>query len=461
MDEQNQQVVLLQGGSSKKSPIKIVTIFVLVLVVIALGFYGFAWISSPKGKFMIAQASEKFKAVLEWYPTQLQRAQEVGNVWKTSKNDTAEKVGIIFNGLDVVGNRIIPAGSIAVLRYDLDVGVGVNKIPLDLECNVDTPSEVKLKDLVKKIQIIPPKPVVSTDDPSSYSDIHCRIDTKKIPRDLMMDVEGKISFPVEKQRSSIPVYFASKNELSGKDFFEKMGIPEKYPIRAKYNNEPVELGIGVSTENVQPVKVGDDIVSPSIGISLRNSWNGRVTEIREMNLFLPKGVKINKKYSPKDILCPFGDPIPTALGTRVKYSADPAELAKIPGFGKGVNWTKLNEEGIKMETLRTYHSFFCWLEVDENILQGSSYVLKDYMVDISYTYESDTKSETVMIKSFNLIDDSSGPSIETKTKTIYHKCVKSDGSSSCVPKCTSDCLAACEEITYESYDECQSELGTL
>lgn len=388
--EVEQQPVVAQRGTSWG---KIIAIIVLLLILGILATYGISWATSDVGRQKVADfryaVSTKYNP-FSWYGEQLKRGQEIGSIWQTESNRTAEKIGVRFQSLEAVGTRILPAGATLAFRYKLDVGEGVNDLKIISTCKIkakDTDG-IEITEDIKKSEpvIIPETPRVSTDDPLSYSNILCQVETKEdLTGDSTVTAEGTISFTQPRQRNSLRVYFTKDTTNIGNKFFEAYGIEEKLPIRSSYSNEPVELGLGVSDENIQPVVI-DERYLPSIGISLVNRWEGRVLEIKEMNLYLPKEVKIDASKSPPSTLCPFSKS--ESSGTNyIKYEAEENLLKKLEPFGRGVK-----------ETLITYQRFYCWLEIDDAILGGAEYTQDQYAVDVIYDYEFPPESETVTLK---------------------------------------------------------------
>lgn len=432
---EQQPAIVMQAEQKKASPTKLIAGIVLITVIITLGFYGYSYATSDIGRQKIADikysVSTKYNP-FAWYGEQLKEAGELGKIWETEPSKEAEEIGIKFKDFETVGSGIVPSGALLAFMYKFDVGEGVYEVPLSLSCNIEAEGKKYLseEDIVESKDIKPAEnPKISTDNPISYSNILCQVNTKKRSEDTRIVAEGKVGFPF-KQRGSLKVYFTKDTVNIGKKFFEKYNIKESLPIRAKYNNEPVELGLGVSDENIQPVIIGENQF-PAVGISLKNRWNGKVTKITDMNLILPKGVKIDEANSPPSILCPFEKP--TSTDAYVKYKAKGEYLEQVSAFGKG------------MEELQTAQRFFCWLEIDESVLEGKPYNDKEYSADVSYEYEFKPDSVTVTLKGVE------GAEEEIK-ETKYYLC-QEEGKYSCITKYTQ----GCEETAYTK-EECENEL---
>lgn len=395
MAEQQQQTpVLVMQAEQKKSKANTIVSIILIIVLVTLSFYGYSWVTSDVGKQKLSSLWSSVSTTYNpfaWYGEQLKGAKEVGSVWETKPpNATAEKTGIKFQSFETTGNKIVPSGTPIAFRYNLDVGEGVNNIPVTLSCAIKGKDDKSLKEeeIIEegsKEYIPDATPYVSYEDPLSYSNIVCQANTKQSPKDRIITAEGKISFPFS-QRGSLKVYFTKDPTYTGKKFFEKHQLKETLPIKATYNNEPVELGLGVSKENTQPVIAGIPRYASQIGISLKNRWDGRVTKVTELDIILPKGVDINRKTSPPSLKCPFGES-KVMKEKYTRYSAEPKYLEQVPVFGKGIG-----------ETLETYYSFECWLDIDESVLEGNPYIDKEYSASVKYEYEFQPKTETMTLK---------------------------------------------------------------
>lgn len=442
-----QQVPVVQArqkGGIGKTIISII----LIIVLITLGFYGYSWATSDVGRQWRVEKWELAVGSLQWYPERLKEAGEIGRIWETEPSETAGKVGVKFQAFEIMGNKIVPSGSSLAFRYKFDVGEGVHGVPLKLECTIKDKNKEKIEELQPIIRPTE-RPEIYTDDPSSYSKSLCQINTKEENEDKIITVEGKVSFPYERQRNSLKVYFTSDTINKGAKFFEKIGLEEKLPIKAKYNNEPVELGLGVGGDNIQPVIIGENQF-PAIGISLKNKWDGKVTKIKDMNLYLPEEVIIDKKTSPPNTFCPFGEPTKSGTGY-IRYKAEKKYLDQIQPFGKGIG------EGV----ISTYQPFLCWLKIDESILLGvTDYVPDQYSVDVSYDYEFQPKSETITLKAIQKgeeIEEITEP--EPTPETKYYLCQdKTTGGYKCVTTCTPNCEDWCTTAVYDLLEDCTGDL---
>lgn len=446
--QQTQQAAQPRGWTTGK----IIAAIILILVLGLLVSYGVSWATSDRGRQIITNfkyaITTKYNPFY-WYGEQLKKGREIGSVWETETNKTAEEVGVAFEEFKAIGSTIMPAGSTMAFKYSLNVGEGVKDLKINPKCNLiskDKDGREVYDTLKSNPFIIPSEPEISTDDPLSYSNIICQAETEELNKDRTILAKGTIRFTQSRQRNSLRVYFTKDITNIGDKFFEAYGIEEDLPIKSTYNNEPVELGLGVSDENIQPVIIGKKYF-PSIGISLLNRWDGRA-KIKEINLYLPKEIKIDKNKSPPSTLCPFKNP--TSSGANyIKYESEKAYLDKLEEFGKGVE-----------ETLTTYQRFFCWLTIDESILGGADYVQDQYSIDVSYDYEFQPKSETIILKGIKKGDEeeTEEASEESEIKKYYLCYNLRTEEYLCVTECTEDCDPDCNLFEYPSKEACEEDM---
>ncbi|MEM4245149.1 MAG: hypothetical protein QXR60_03020 [Candidatus Nanoarchaeia archaeon] len=360
----------------------ILTIVILFMLVFG-GLYAYYYLTSPGGQRFLGNVATTYQGVQSFFVDLfVQKPREVGTIFTAETNKTSMDYGVKFTKFESVGSKRIPAGSTASFKYVVTVGENVGNVKLNLACNVEP------KDVVSGgINLIPNEPLkLSTENSAMANNLRCTFKTNEnIEEDRTVTVKGKINFDVSDQRTSLKVYLLSQKEyeaFEGKDFFKENNIDEKLPIKAVYNGEPVEVGIGVSENLKQPVVVGDDYPVPLVGISLINRWDGKVTKIRKMLLFLPEGVTINKEMSPQSDLCPFSEG--TSRGKYVEYIADEAILSNLPAFGSG-------EEN-------NYQNFECWLKIEKSLVEGRKAGLETaYHTEISYDYSFNEKSDVITV----------------------------------------------------------------
>jgi hypothetical protein len=369
----------------KHSGQNIILTLVIIFMLIVGGLWGFYFFSSSTGQRFASDWFGKISnPIVSLYNTIVQRTQSAGTAFYTADvNATSVDYGVKFVRFESVGSKKIPSGSVASFKYVVTVGQNVENIPLTLQCKVD-PQDV-VDGEISKI----PEGVIqlSSENPAKANNLRCSFKTKEIQEDKTVTVKGSMSAMIPTQRASLKVYLLGQKEyeaLGGKDFFKVNNKPDRLPIKALYNGEPVEVGIGVSEDYSQPVIVGDEY-HPMVGIGLTNRWDGKVVEINSLLLFLPEGVSINKDSSPKSVLCPFSDSVQTPTGTKVNmYEADSALLKSVGSFGSG-------------ET-DNYKRFECQLAIETSLVEGKKAGFQTaYHVDVGYVYIFNEKSDVVTL----------------------------------------------------------------
>ena len=349
-------------------------LFVFALLTIAV--YGYYYLQSPQGLIFITNVQVKlreynpFNLIEKW----LERAQDIGNVYGATANSTSSEKGIVFKDFKLVGSEQIPQGAPAYVRYDVRIiNDFLRRVPVKLYCGI------RDKDILLELR---PSDTIQLSGSRVTEEARCYIDGE-ITRQLegSQEIVGRISFPYKTENVGLNVYFVSDavyNELrEGEDFFSHYGISESNPVRPLYNGEPVEIGIGVSSENLQPVVLREG-VSPLVGITLRNSWDGRVVALYDLKLQLPEGVEINKDLSQNpNLLCPFEEQ-PNA---RNEY-----------GIASHL------KNSITIDPGRS-HTFECWLNAIDVLEPGTPYTKRQYKVSAEYEYESRNRTATLLVRS--------------------------------------------------------------
>ena len=350
--------------------------------------------------------------VTDLYNLLKDRVYRAGTGWDTETDTEVEDKGIIFNGFSAL-TPTIPSGSKAVFSYDLSVAEDVGsksagEIPLELIC------KSKQKALYKKIDTTPLERNkesdsdaetdddisseeevesldVSSDDPSSYRNLVCEVETEPVGEDTKFKVEGSVKFTYSTKDISLDVYFLDDEsyEKVGKVFFEINNIDESLPIKSKgYDGQPVSVGIGTSLKEtekyLQPVPYGENRRT-YVGMTLRNEWRGFVKEVKSLNLYLPEGATL--KENQLSVVCPFTD-VKSSSNKRGynQYVSEESMLKYVEEFGDGKDMNS--------------NDFYCEIEIDEGKFgeqTDSPFIKKMYMVSAEYVYEFSPKTAIVKI----------------------------------------------------------------
>lgn len=353
--------------------------FIIILAALVfLGFVAYNYLNSDAGQRLLTKIGSIVREYnpVSLYFTQLKKAQDVGNIWTSETNLSQTKTGIVFREFALLGSPEIPSGSPIFAAYKLDIeGATLEPTLIQFFCS--------LKDQPESPTSVIPSSLVEVSGKTFRENIRCVV-SPEVTQNLAgtYTLQGKLSFPAKTKNVKLNVYFTTSEQLELdnigiEDFFSTYNIRESLPIRAKYNGEPVEMGIGVHTDNTQPVLI--DSSSALIGITLTNRWDGKVSKITDLSFSLPDGIKvdeeINKNPTP---ICPFRQ-LGTSRG-RVQYSMEDSykNIQIEKGFSK---------------------TFECFLSIDPSILTPDEvYTQKTYVADAEYEFESEEKSIPITIK---------------------------------------------------------------
>ncbi len=383
--EQRPEPSVASQPAKKNAGFGVVLTIVIILMFAFGGLFAYYYFTSPTGQRGFTYFWDRAKTTVTDFYNDLfvQRVQRAGKAFYTSDvNPTATNYGVKFTNFQSVGAKRIPAGATTSFKYVVTVGENVENINLNLKCSVD-PSDV-VDGEINKIPQESPK--LSSDNPAAANNLRCSFKTKgDVQEDKTVTVKGSIISTIPSQRTSLKVYLLSAKEyenLKGQDFFKVNGLDIKLPIKSLYNGEPVEVGIGVAEDLKQPVVVGSGYPPSLVGITLQNKWEGKVSKINSMLLFLPEGVSIDESMSPKTELCPFTEV--SSTGKFKKYEADKDLLSTIPPFGSG-------------ET-EAHKTFECWLTIDNSLVEGRDAGFETaYHVDVGYEYSFNEKSDVITV----------------------------------------------------------------
>jgi hypothetical protein len=146
--------------------------------------------------------------------------------------------------------------------------------------------------------------------------------------------------------------------------------------------------VGGEGSEEQPVVVrsGEVISYNTIGITLRNEWNGDLMEFQDFTLWLPDGIELDEQLN--------GDPSPSCpfvyTGVENRFNTYKLDDSMVDLFD---NYVSSQEFFGKSD----YHSFQCWLKIDPEILSDAPYVVKEYKAEAKYRYKVDEKYDSISI----------------------------------------------------------------
>lgn len=361
-------------------------LFILVLAaVIFLLVVAYSYFTSDAGQRKLQQIGEIVRTYnpIAIYKHQLDIAQQTGNIWTAESNLSQVQAGILFKDFSAVGSKEIPQGSPFVAAYKVALqGVTLESTKIKFSCIIQDPSGLLKGVLMENgTSLIVPSDEVEVSGKTFRENVRCIIPPEATQNmEGTYQLKGKLSFPSATKNVKLNVYFTTQERLANEgidyaDFFNEFKIDESLPIRAQYNGEPVEIGMGVSTDNEQPVLVGNGL----LGITLTNRWDGKVTRINDLTVSLPESVMIDSELTKNpNLQCPLSSS--GSSRGRNEYSMD--EAFKAVEIKKGLSQT-----------------YECFLKIDESVLGADEpYTKKAYVVNAEYQFESDEKALPFTVK---------------------------------------------------------------
>ena len=378
------------GDSSNKRPF-IWTAMIFILLIGGIFFYGYA--SSASGQATIANVGAQFKSwTIDPAKNLLQSiyGARAGDYFSYKINDSKTEMGVKFKSFTSILGDVVPQGQDISFRYDFDF-VGVDKddsYPAEFYCQL-LKDEGKSTELKIEGEIIPSGEI----ELNKNTNVQCKIPGEETANlDGAYNVYGAFAFDFKTLDAKLPVYYITSetsDQLSGEDFFDYYNLDiSQSDLRVTYNGEPISIAIGVGGEGneEQPIIVSGTDTYNTIGITLTNEWQGDIKELQYMELMLPEEVKLSDINEAPTLGCPFIE-----AGTERGYN--------IYVLDDSVN-QELFDYYIKDERFfgkSNYHTFQCWIDVDESIFNDAPYVVKDYSASIEYKYKVKDKVASVSI----------------------------------------------------------------
>jgi hypothetical protein len=135
-------------------------------------------------------------------------------------------------------------------------------------------------------------------------DFACKFTDKQLSGDVLNDGSSSVTAFADfnfETLANLKVYFMNRERQramvrEGLDVFEEFGITDTSPIPI-FTNGPAAIDMGTSNPIVG---VSDGyIVHPTLDFRIRNreDWLGGINDLKELVIFLPKGVNLNEKTS--------------------------------------------------------------------------------------------------------------------------------------------------------------------
>lgn len=316
-DFAEQKGTILPGSMS---PMEVIKYSLTAVKTAAVNFYQITFVKIPK------KVSEEFKRSL---------AMASGDYYTGKVDQGAQKrLGVYlenFRPAEQTFYESIPVTAYATMKAEtLD-------IPLDINVGCEAKQQtVTLPVLgtepapIPASKILPQNTfnVITTDQ----YDIDCIWD-KGVLKKGTHDLKMKAEFPFT-TRAYLKTYVMDRDRLREyrrQNVDPLADVPDKNPA-AVYTSGPVRIGMGIGQQ--QPIALGQqgETLQPW-GITIQNSWEGRVVEVTGVTLLVPKGLKISDagdlKYTESTCAALPQEEQPACDESLVTiYAFTPEELAK-------------------------------------------------------------------------------------------------------------------------------------
>jgi len=319
-----------------------------------------------------------------------------GDYFDYSTNSSSKKMGIDLKDFRMVTGETMPAGYAMDFLYEIEF-LNVLKDSTyyaEFQCYFNiTEQDDSTLDIPEQVfgEVLPTSTLIIMRDSKPI----CRFSGEdSTDLDGPLIVYGSFSFDYATKDVTIPVYFISgeySDFLGDESFFDDASLKvSASDLKTTYNGEPISIGIGVGGEGSeeQPVVVrsGEVISYNTIGITLRNEWNGDLMEFQDFTLWLPDGIELDEQLN--------GDPSPSCpfvyTGVENRFNTYKLDDSMVDLFD---NYVSSQEFFGKSD----YHSFQCWLKIDPEILSDAPYVVKEYKAEAKYRYKVDEKYDSISI----------------------------------------------------------------
>lgn len=350
------------ANAPNKGLIKVL-IWIVVISVIIIG--GCSMYRSQAGQVKIAEFQSAFQFWVAKGTTYIKDTVSFDqNLYQTKTNPESKEKGLILKSFTVASqiDRIPPNGE-AIFIYEVEPKnieeLDISDVKVSLNCTVE--EEIKSEFVDGEIILIPDKPT-----PYYTGAVYqCKFKTNPPQeKEETFNVDGRVIFEFETKDATLKTYFTKNKDPK---FLSDLGLSKSGGVI--YNGEPVMISMALGDSSQTAVFVGDEYNYYTVGVTLRNQWDGTLLKVSSLELKLPNGVEINKIQSPTSVACPFGNP--TQERSYNVYKAEQSYIERI-------NEVKSYE----------YVSFSCFVKIDPSILQldTEAYAQRNIIASSSYTY---------------------------------------------------------------------------
>ena len=377
-----------EGGSNTGLKIIKVIIFLVLLPFLVVFIYTYA----SSENFAVVQETivstvTNIQDYLSPYFSALSKTEQIAGADYFGKktNSEQDEYGYDLKALSSVSGSIIPAGSTFILEYEIE-----DHNARDLSIDASFTCEMVVDEDTIINGVIEPSSEISLD---RSSDVYCQIngeDTEGL--DDTATVYGWFNFPFETNDVELPVYFITeevKEDLDDRDvdFFDANNLDvSESDLVVTYNGEPLSLTMGFTSGQPVVVSASEYQSLTIFGVSITNEWEGSIETLDSMQITLPAGMSFPEdKNDLPSLGCPFEEVGEFRGG--ITYSLD-AEI-RDQLFDYYFNTDEFGQAG--------YHTFKCWVQLEEDIVGEGAYHEDKVWASMSYTYKTEQAKESLSI----------------------------------------------------------------
>jgi hypothetical protein len=382
-----------------------------------------------EAKDYVVTAYTNFITRIKQIPENMKKSYEQGLEDASGGYYGGEEEGPTEEPLGVYLEKILPASS--KFYEEEPVVVWGN---LRAKTYSDTPHKISLMCNTTGVSKGEMKPNESTVYTLEEVPFECRFKKKEVqPGTHTVNIHASFDFQTD---AYLKTYFMDIERMralrsNNVDVLDNYGVTDKNPV-AQFTKGPVKIGIG--TNDLLPIGLSkNEDTRPRFGITLENQWNGKIKDIKELNILLPVGMSLERIQM--EVLKEDG-----YIETETLHCN--GWFKEIPTGDIDFTTYQLTDQGKRKFELpiETYKSIRCIIDIDNEaigtILGNTPISTKYYRVLTKYQYEF-SKTTSVTIE-------------KTTTKKSLISCDQvCDSTNSCL------CPVPCKNPTAENGKTCE------
>jgi len=380
------------------------------------GWYEYATTGVKKG---IEAGKQLISGFDEYKEAQLEYA--TGGYYKSEvEKNEEEPLGVYIENVQSAQDKYYQDEPI-VIWADLRAKTLNDPISIKMNCSTGEDDDIKVGEL--KPDYYAGSPINFNITAEASESIQCRFGKANglEPATHTINIEAEFNFETI---SYLKTYFMDIERIralkrSNIDPLDEYGITDKSPT-AKYTNGPIRIGMGTNTD--LPIGLGTEYIqSPRLGITIENQWNGKIKNISNLIIQIPKSMEL-EYHEKEDVYC-------NGWFEPTDYSEIDEDLQD-----DGYKTYMITEEGRKTIKfpIETFESIRCLIEIDkanvEDVLGITPLATHYYRVYVTYNYYIESSV------SVSIIDDPNKP---TEMTSCTDQCNDRNGCICVNPKCQS------------------------